>query len=344
MKHIIIIGGGFAGSRAAQRLEKHFKVTLIDDKDYFEFTPSVPRVVIEPDHRKRIEVKHRDYLKETTFINGTVKEVHEHSLTLVDGKNITFDYLFICSGSKYSQPFKERNVISSTRGFHLGAVHDQLVLAKKVLVVGGGPVGVEIAAEIIHKYPKKEVTLVHAMQRLIERSPESASKKAVHYLEKRGVKILLNEWVTTVNTKKATTKSGKEISFDLSFICTGIVCNTSFMQPYLKTTLDEKARIRVNEFLQVKGYPHMFCCGDANDIAEEKLAQTAENQADLACDNLMHQINQKELHKYVPKPRTMVLSLGKYDGIIMYKNFVFPGLPAAIAKTLIERMVMREKK
>src|SRR3989344_3270942 len=142
MKHIIIIGGGFAGSRAAQRLEKHFKVTLIDDKDYFEFTPSVPRVVIEPDHRKRIEVKHRDYLKETTFINGTVKEVHEHSLTLVDGKNITFDYLFICSGSKYSQPFKERNVISSTRGFHLGAVHDQLVLAKKVLVVGGGPVGV----------------------------------------------------------------------------------------------------------------------------------------------------------------------------------------------------------
>lgn len=47
---MVIVGGGFAGACVAQALEPDFRVTLIDNKDYFEFTPSVLRTIVEPNH------------------------------------------------------------------------------------------------------------------------------------------------------------------------------------------------------------------------------------------------------------------------------------------------------
>ena len=48
MKNVVIIGGGFAGSVCAKKLEQDFKVTLVDTEDYFEFTPSILRLAVSP--------------------------------------------------------------------------------------------------------------------------------------------------------------------------------------------------------------------------------------------------------------------------------------------------------
>ena len=52
VKRVVVVGGGFAGSNVVCGLEKdeRFSVTLIDTKDYFEFTPGVLRVLVEPEH------------------------------------------------------------------------------------------------------------------------------------------------------------------------------------------------------------------------------------------------------------------------------------------------------
>ncbi len=55
MKRVVIVGGGFAGAYVARNLEKKFDVVLIDTKDYFEFTPSILRTIINPDHAKKIQ-------------------------------------------------------------------------------------------------------------------------------------------------------------------------------------------------------------------------------------------------------------------------------------------------
>jgi NADH dehydrogenase FAD-containing subunit len=47
---VVIVGGGFAGAYVAKALEDCFRVTLVDNKDYFEFTPSVLRTIVEPNH------------------------------------------------------------------------------------------------------------------------------------------------------------------------------------------------------------------------------------------------------------------------------------------------------
>ena len=50
------------------------------------------------------------------------------------------------------------------------------------------------------------------------------------------------------------------------------------------------------------------------------------------------------MKKYTPKKRMMVISLGKYSGIIEYKNFVMGGFIPAMMKSFIEKMVMRKFK
>lgn len=49
-REVVIVGGGFAGAYVAKALEDCFRVTLVDNKDYFEFTPSVLRTIVEPNH------------------------------------------------------------------------------------------------------------------------------------------------------------------------------------------------------------------------------------------------------------------------------------------------------
>jgi hypothetical protein len=49
-REVVIVGGGFAGAYVAKALEDSFRVTLVDNKDYFEFTPSVLRTIVEPNH------------------------------------------------------------------------------------------------------------------------------------------------------------------------------------------------------------------------------------------------------------------------------------------------------
>lgn len=71
---LVIIGGGFAGAFAAKKLEDFFDLTLIDTKDYFEFTPSVLRTIVEPNHISSIQIYHNQYLdlKKTSIITYVI--------------------------------------------------------------------------------------------------------------------------------------------------------------------------------------------------------------------------------------------------------------------------------
>ena len=116
-KKIVIIGGGFAGSKIAQELEYYFsQVYLIDTKDYFEFTPSILRTLIEPSHINNIQIPHSKYLSSTKFIKAKLTNISENFLYFQpldkdSPSSLTFDYLILCTGSSYSEalfhpPFK----------------------------------------------------------------------------------------------------------------------------------------------------------------------------------------------------------------------------------------------
>ncbi|MBI4140896.1 FAD-dependent oxidoreductase, partial [Candidatus Woesearchaeota archaeon] len=229
MKQVIIIGGGFCGTHAAQQLENDFSTTLIDNKDYFEFTPGILRTIVEPEHGNKIQAFHKNYLKKTNILLGQATTVTKNEV-LVRKKKIHFDYLIIASGSTYNLPIKAENIVLSTRAKVLQEYHEKLDNATNILIIGGGIVGVELAAEIVTYYNNKNVVIVHAKNQLIERQPEKARIYAEKFLTKNNVEIHFNELVMEQKNKTYYTDKGNMFTPDLTFLCTGIVPNTEFMK------------------------------------------------------------------------------------------------------------------
>lgn len=339
-KRIVIIGGGFAGSNAAIKLEKDFDVTLIDTKDYFEFTPGVLRTIVEPEHLKKIQVLHKDYLRNSTIIIGNAKEVSD-TYVKVNDSMIPFNYLIIASGSHYNSPFKEHNVVADTRAETLMSRYKELCDAQKILIIGGGIVGVELAGEIIDKYKDKQVLIAHSGEKLIERCNPAAISYAQKVLGKRCT-LVFNEKVVKIQGKKFITEKGNEISADLAFLCVGIKPNADFMKKHMKDKIDERSFIKVDANLRVQGCENIFAIGDITNIREEKLAQTSEIHSDLVVENIKNLENAKTLKVYKSSQKAMLISLGKKKGIFIYKNFTLTGFFPAVLKDFVEWQSMRK--
>jgi NADH dehydrogenase FAD-containing subunit len=418
-KRVVIVGGGFAGTVVAQKLERDFDVVVIDNKDYFEFTPSILRTIVEPSHMKKVQVLHSHYLHRAKIIHKqallvTPQHVIAGDMRGVDEEKIPYDFLVVSTGSYYNKPFKESslvvsplavrspviessspepsspivdhrdtkpdpadppsvqidvepakqhvsNVVISTRASTLR--DNGLRLMRKethtVLVIGGGIVGVELAAEITEKFPGKEVILIHSGPKLIPRMAKKASNYAEWFLSSHGVTLVFDERVTELlNTHSpedkyprsvARTSKGRDIKCDMIFLCTGIVPNSALLRPHFQSVLNAQGFVKTNKFLQMEGYWNIFVLGDLADIQEEKLAQSAEIHGRIVANNI-HKLatpsvvssgNTKGFSTYSPSNyRPILVSLGKCTGIFCMGSFTWCGYLPALLKEAVEWKTM----
>ena len=341
MKKIVVIGGGFAGAYAARKLEKEFDVVLIDTKDYFEFTPSVLRTLVEPKHARKIQVRHSHYLDRAKIVNDEVLEVTDKNVS-TGKEEYEFDYLIICAGSRYNTPIKEKNLVITARADELRKYAAKLKEAETVLVIGGGVVGTELAAEIIEAYPQKKITIIHSRDQLLHRSPPRARKYARKFLKSRGVEIIFDEKVTGNNGHTYITTTGRRIHADLAFMCVGITPNYEAIKKKCSTSLDDRNYLCVEKTLLVKGFDHVFAAGDIAAIYEEKTAQSAEKQAAVVVQNIHHMEKGHKLVEYESVKRPMLISLGKKCGMFVWNDFVLTGLLPGLLKGFIEWKTMRK--
>ncbi|HLC81495.1 MAG TPA: FAD-dependent oxidoreductase [Candidatus Nanoarchaeia archaeon] len=335
MKKVVIAGGGFAGSLVARKLERSFDVTLIDTKDYFEFTPSILRTLVEPVHVKKIQVLHSHYLHKAHLVKDHVERIDGKSV-YTNGRKFPYDYLVIATGSRYNPPIKAENLILTTRAHELRNYAQQLAKAKSVLIIGGGLVGVELAAEIVEEFPQKKVTLVHSKPELIERNPKKARDYARKFLLDRKVAIYFNERVESFKEHEYKTNKNNLLKPDIAFLCTGIQPNYLLLEPYCAKSLDERKALCVNKFLQVAGFKNIFAAGDITAIKEEKTAQSAERQAELLVKNIIYLEQGRPMEQYQIQKRPMIISLGKWHGILVKNDVVITGLIPGLLKSLVE--------
>ncbi len=341
MKKLVIIGGGFAGAYIAKKLEKNknFNITLIDSKDYYEFTPGILRTLVEPNHSKNIQVFHKHYLKKSGVLIEPVKKINENEV-LTNKRKLKFDYLIICSGSSYNAPFKEKNLINLTRTKHIENYHKKLEKAKNIAIIGGGIVGTELAGEIVDFYKgknSKNLTIIHKNDRLMERNNKETSVYAERLFKKHRVNIIYNEKALSYNNNLVKTNKNREIKADLMFLCTGITPNSDFIP---KTWLNNKNQVNVNGFFQMNNHNNIFAAGDITAIKEEKLAQNAEIHAKYIIQNIKLIEHNKPLKPYRSDKRIMVISLGRFNGILEYKNLVITGLIPGLLKSFVEWKTM----
>ena len=173
---VVIIGAQFAGRRVyamikAQRPD--WSCVLISDKDYFEYTPAVLRALVTGDSSNVLVPVSPDVMVGTAthvFSNSQqVGSVPGGFVELASGEKLPFDFLVLATGSCYAPPIKPSSHLSASaapssasevhligRRRALAAVAAHVLCADRIVIIGGGAVGVELAAEIAGHYGKKK--------------------------------------------------------------------------------------------------------------------------------------------------------------------------------------------
>ncbi len=342
---LVILGGGFCGATVAKELDgtKNIQVTLIDKNPFFEYNPSAHKCLTNPSYQQNIQVPFKNFLTNTQIITEPIKRVFPFEV-YTESNRIEFDYAVICLGSLYPIFLSStKNVFTMTNALEAKELFNALKTAEKVVLVGGGYIGTEIAAELVTKRPDLHITLVHSTDRMLQRSPSFASSYAKRFLEKKGVNFLFEEKMVDHPTDhEFITESGRKLEADVCIWSAGVKTDASFLEGFTPSTVDKLGRIKVNKSLQLLEYPHIFVGGDITSIDEEKTARKAELHARIITSNIKRISQGKPLKKYKTKSSPMVISLGDNQGIGQFGRLVIPGFVPGLGKWLIEWWTLRQ--
>eukprot|EP00397_Hematodinium_sp_SG-2012_P010126 GEMP01010232.1.p1 GENE.GEMP01010232.1~~GEMP01010232.1.p1 ORF type:complete len:928 (+),score=194.05 GEMP01010232.1:275-3058(+) len=270
---IVIIGGGFAGAAAAIYCELKVPtchVTLIDTKEYFEYTPMVLRAMAQKGIFKDIHINHKDYLSSaSTMVLGKVIELnHDHCIMNANRQIVPFDYCLNFSGSSYYSEIKSDNASTAHRDKRFMAERHNIETAERILVIGGGLVGIELAADIKDAFPDLEVILIHSSTKLLKRMPGAHEIVLPFLRDTQGVTVRLNERVLPYSGRGnfETDVGGPSVPSEgtRAFWCTGYRPNTQHFRAskQFSSALDPLGFIIVEPTLLVKGTTNIFAGGD----------------------------------------------------------------------------------
>lgn len=335
---VVVAGGGFCGSMVAKRLDSRpdIDVTLIDEKEYFEYYPSLPKLITDPDYHTDIIKKYSHFLDNTQIIKAKiVKFTHQYVYT--NGGKFDFDTLVISIGAKYPIYLDNKeNVFTIRFGKEVKRLSEKVRESERILIVGGGLIGTEVAGELVSK-TDKDVILVQSQDKLIVRNPIIVSYMAEKYLKEKGVELRYNEKVVSHVDDNFKTDKGSKIESGVCIWSTGLSYDESIYSDFDEVAIGENGSLRVNESLQVMGYPNIFAGGDITDIKEEKTGHNADAHARIISENIVRMKEEKNLKTYSKMKTPLIISLGNINGIISFPPIGIPGPLPAVIKYLLEK-------
>ena len=292
-KEVVIVGAGFGGLACARKLRRSssFRVTLVDRNPYQLFSPLLYQVATASLPEDDIAFPVRTAYREVQFIRAEVTniDVSGKQITLSGGKTITYDDLVLAFGSEgttfgipgvaehtfqMKSVYDARNIRTSLlRNYE--SVEDGIlpIESLNVVIVGGGPTGVELAGavrelqgeikrEFEHLAPKATVTLLEAGPRLLPSFQPSSSEHARKALTKMGVDVRLNAAVVEATPSSLRLKDGTELVAGTRIWAAGVVA-----PPRWKSLGDTERgnRLKVNSHLQLND--STWVIGDAASFA-----------------------------------------------------------------------------
>ncbi|HJV02740.1 MAG TPA: FAD-dependent oxidoreductase [Burkholderiaceae bacterium] len=334
-KKLVVIGGGAAGHKIAYLLQDLLDVTLVDPKTYFEVPMALPRLLVEPGALPA-QMRYQDFLSSVRHVQGRAASISVRSVvvdTSTGSETIPFDYAVVATGSRHVDPLIKADVAGEGgRRSQIVAAHERLKTARHVVVAGGGPVGVEIAAELCESFPRLSVTLMHGTGQLLENAPAKFGEWALDKLIAMGANVLLDDPVTqpAIGTQpldgKVRTKGGKVLQADLVIWAAGARPNTGFMAASWPQLVQADGLLKTDEYLRLQGYANIFIAGDVTNLPEGRLAITASFHVPAIVANIKAMLpatpaDPARLKPYVPRlpgkgmGKLMIVTLGRRDGL-----------------------------
>ncbi len=371
---VIIIGAGFGGLYAAQTLRgKAVDVLLIDRRNYHTFTPLLYQVATAGLEAEEIAYPVRGIFRNQsniTFMLGEVEGIDREAKrvwvrTNGEVRREAYDYLLVAAGS-VTDFFGNANV---ERGaFELKTLDDAVILRNHILrlferaawtedvdyrkalttlvVVGGGPTGLETAGAVQELYEhvlRKEfgelsprIVLVEARDRLLLPFPEPLQKAAYQQLESLGVEVMLNKAVTGAEPGSVRLSDGMDIPSYTLIWEAGV--KASPLAEMLGAPIMRNGRVQVTPTLQVEGLPEVYVVGDMAYLEDENgqpypmMIPAAKQQGILAARNILRRTKGWEQQSFQYHDRGIMATIGRSRAVAyLFHRISLSGFIAWIA-------------
>lgn len=274
MKNIVIIGNSAAGIAAVESirsLDKGAKISLISDEDYpayqrYDLSNYLSGQILEAQLIYRLEEFYKENNIDLILGKKVIRvEPQKNRLILEDNKKIGYDSLLIATGA--SPKFPDTPGIHKRGIFGFWTIKDAkdilglLPVTKTVCVLGGGLIGLEVAA-CFKKRGMEVKLMVKSEQLLSQVADKTAADIIQRHLESNGLEILLGlevvEFLGNGDLKAIKIDSGKVIGCELVIIGKGISPNIGIVK---NTEIKVNAGIIVDKFLRTS-VENIFACGD----------------------------------------------------------------------------------
>ena len=366
MKRIIIIGGGFGGLKLAECLNNtRFEILLIDKLNHHQFQPLFYQVAtagLEPSsisfplrgifhHSKNVRIRYAEVLvvmPEKNCVLTTIGELRYDFLVVATG--VTTNFFGNKNLETWTYPMKSTSEAINIRQHVLQNFEDALVAddddrtgLMNVVIVGGGPTGVELSGAFAemkrHVFPKDypeldfskmNVMLLEGSGKTLGNMSEQSSSKSKQYLEELGVKVMVNTRVKDYDGKKVLLEDGSFIASNTVIWAAGIRGNV--IEGIPPAAIVRGNRLKVNRFNLVEGCHNIYAIGDIAFMTTEKypqahpqVANVALSQAKLLSKNFKRILKSQPLAPYEYKDKGSMATIGKHKAVVDLSFMHFQG-------------------
>lgn len=356
-RKVIVVGGGFAGIQLVRRLDdKLFDILLIDKINHHQFQPLFYQVATS-----QIEPSSISFPLRHIFRNKDNVQIRMAEVIGVDDSNkiisttigtFEYDYLVLAIGCKtnfFGNENLSKQVLSLKSTYDAITIRNHILLnfenilsAREeekeglfnIVIVGGGPTGVELAgafSEIkknilprdFHRidFSKLNIILIEGSKNTLNSMSDTARRTSRDYLRKMGVDIQLEKIVKNYNGEILELTNGEFIKTKSVIWAAGVIANEISGIPLDSITPDK--RIRVDRINRVSGMEDVFAIGDIARMetpkypkAHPQLANVAINQAKNLARNLKNLQRNKNLIEYEYKDLGTMATIGRNKAIV----------------------------
>ncbi len=365
---ILIIGGGFAGIRAALDLRKKkrsgfiprdTRIQLISNKDYFEYYPAMYSVVVGASPIAAVVPLSDIFFDDAVeVIHDTVIHFDLANTTAVGESGSVYrpDYLVLALGSQnnfFSIPGLEEV------SFDFRSVHRALQLRQQIdamfaqkyepseiehqlsalhfVIVGAGPTGVELAGDLAvyarrraHAYGVSPSLVTIDLIEAAPRVLPVFSERVSRRVEQRLRSLGVNVLLNRAVTKgDAWTVYLKDMTMGTkTIIWTAGVKVHERVQNLPNVEYSQRKRLIVNEHLELPAYPNIFVVGDSADTQYAGLAQTALVDGRFVATTISARIRGEQHAPYRPRGVAHDIPVGPGWGVFVAGTFELYGFLA----------------
>ncbi|MFN0156571.1 MAG: FAD-dependent oxidoreductase [Bacteroidota bacterium] len=313
LSRLVVLGTGFGAFNLVKHIKDDYEITVISPRNHFLFTPLLPSTTVGTIEFRSIIEPIRHARKDLRFFHAAAMDLDTANRKVscagvANGHEFSVDYDILVIGvGAVSNTFNVPGV--AEHALFLKELHDARELRQRIIrcfeqanlpgvsaeerqrllhfvICGGGPTGVEFAAELNdfmiedlnksypHLVAEAKITIVEAMKEILGTFDDKLREYATDLFHRQRISVLTESPVIKVDEKTISLKDGSHLAYGLLLWSTGNG-PTQFVRT-INLPKDARHRVIIDQYFKVKGRKDIYAFGDASVIEGSPLPATSQ--------------------------------------------------------------------